>query len=48
MPNSVSQLKGLAPTTAEGSSYVNVVTSSGKSSYEGLQYVNTAVINGQT
>ncbi|VDO12417.1 unnamed protein product [Brugia timori] len=48
IPNSTSQLKVLAPTTTEGSSYVNVVTSGGKSNYEGLQYVNTAVINGQT
>ncbi|MCP9266258.1 E3 ubiquitin-protein ligase CBL [Dirofilaria immitis] len=47
-PNSISQLKVLIPTTAEGSSYVNVITSGGKSNYEGLQYVNTAVINGQT
>ncbi|VDM13963.1 unnamed protein product [Wuchereria bancrofti] len=41
-------MKVLAPATTEGSSYVNVVTSGGKSNYEGLQYVNTAVINGQT
>ncbi|VDK62784.1 unnamed protein product [Onchocerca ochengi] len=48
IPNNISQLKVLTPTTAEGSSYVNVITSGAKSNYEGLQYVNTSVINGQT
>ncbi|VDN03237.1 unnamed protein product [Thelazia callipaeda] len=47
-PTSVMQSEMVTQTLTEGPSYVNVVTSNGKSSYERLQYVNTAVISSQT